>query len=144
MATKAPVKKKPAKKKSGKKVKISAVAKRARKLGLESMGYGRWGKMGRVTHRTSAGQLVAVKDSKHNRRMTREGKAKASGLVSKMFKDYTDKIVKVKTAIKKAEGRSDEARVKHLNAMLDRYKKEVQKAHDRAEALTKRKKVAKA
>lgn len=125
------IKKKP-KKKSGGKKKLSVVARRARKLGLESMGYGRWGKMGRITHRTSAGQLVAVKDSKHNRKMTRDGKTKADGLLSKMQKQYSDKMVKIKLALKKAEGRKDEPRVKELTKMLERYKKESQKAQERA------------
>jgi hypothetical protein len=130
-----PIKKaKPIKKsstKSGKKAKVSAVATRARKLGLTSHGYGRWGKNGRITHRTAGNKLVEVKDSKHNRVMTREGKSKASTLLAKMSADYTQKAVKIKMALKKAEGRDDKEQVSHLKQLLAKAQKEMEKARER-------------
>jgi len=116
---------------SGKKTKISGVAARARKLGLQSMGYGRWGKMGRITHRTSEGKLVEVKDSKHNRVMTRDGKNKAKTLLAKLGEQHTQKMVKIKMALKKAEGRDDKEQVRHLTSLLDKSKKEMEKTRER-------------
>lgn len=118
-------------KKSGKKPKVSAVAARARKLGLTSHGYGRWGKNGRITHRTSANKLVEVKDSKHNRVMTKEGKNKAKAILAKMSQDYTQKAVKIKMALKKAEGRDDKEAVAHLKQLLAKSQKEMEKARER-------------
>lgn len=123
----------PAKKRSGsKKAKVSPVASRARKLGLESMGYGRWGKLGRITHRTVGGKLVEVKDSKHNRIKTKEGKDKAKGLLSKLILQSTQKLVKIRMALKKAEGRNDIEQVKHLKALLEKTKKDTTKSRERA------------
>lgn len=119
-------------KKSGKKnPKVSAVANRARKLGLESMGYGRWGKMGRITHSTKGGKLTEVKDSKHNRKMTRDGKVKANDALTKLKAQYAHKMVKVKLAIRKAEGRGDKEAVRKYTALYDKVRKEGQKTHDR-------------
>jgi hypothetical protein len=130
-----PIKKaKPIKKsstKSGKKAKVSAVASRARKLGLTSHGYGRWGKNGRITHRTAGNKLVEVKDSKHNRVMTREGRDKAKTILAKMNQDYTQKMVKFKMALKKAEGRDDKEAVAHLKQLISKAQKEVEKARER-------------
>lgn len=134
--------KKVAKKSGKKKPKVSAVANRARKLGLESMGYGRWGKMGRITHSTKGGKLTEVKDSKHNRKMSRDGKVKADTALSKLKAQYALKMVKVKTAIKKAQGRGDDAQVKHLTAVYDKVRKEGQKSHDRQVKLGVKKKKA--
>jgi hypothetical protein len=134
--------KKTVKKSGAKKAKVSPVASRARKLGLESMGYGRWGKMGRITHRTVGGKLEAVKDSKLNRVKTREGKAKATSILSKMATDHTQKLVKIRMALKKAEGRGDDEKAKQLKSLLDRSQKEMQKAKDRLIALNARKKKA--
>lgn len=118
-------------KKSGKKPKVSAVAARARKLGLTSHGYGRWGKNGRITHRTTANKLVEVKDSKHNRVMTREGKEKAKSLLAKLGEQHTQKMVKIKMAIKKAEGRDDKEKVRELQTLLSKSQKEMEKARER-------------
>jgi len=120
-------------KKSGvKKAKVSPVASRARQLGLVSMGYGRWGKMGRITHRTTGGKLVEVKDSKLNRVKTREGKAKASSLLSRMILANTQKLIKIRMALKKAEGRGDAEKTKQLKQMIERSKAEIKKARERA------------
>lgn len=138
--------KKPIKKaatKSGKKKpKVSAVANRARKLGLESMGYGRWGKLGRITHSTKGGKLTEVKDSKHNRNMSREGKVKANTALTKLKAAYALKMVKVKTAIQKAKGRGDDAQVKHLTSVYEKVRKEGQKAHERTVKLGIKRKAA--
>lgn len=134
--------KKTVKKSGAKKAKVSPVASRARKLGLESMGYGRWGKLGRITHRTVGGKLEAVKDSKLNRVKTREGKAKATSILSKMANEHTQKLVKIRMAMKKAEGRGDDAKAKQLGQMLERSQKEMQKAKERLVALNARKKKA--
>ena len=134
--------KKPAKKSGAKRAKVSPVVSRARKLGLESMGYGRWGKNGRITHKTEGGKLSVVKDSKTNRVKTREGKAKATSILSKMMVDHTQKIVKIRMALKKAEGRGDDAKAKQLKSMMDRSNKEMQKAKERTIALHARKKKA--
>nr|DAF93730.1 MAG TPA: hypothetical protein [Myoviridae sp. ctshb19] len=142
MAVKKPKAAKKPKKTSGKKSKISGVAARARKLGLQSMGYGRWGKMGRITHRTSEGKLVEVKDSKTNRVMTREGKAKAKTLLAKLGEQHTAKMVKIKMALKKAEGRDDKEAVRHLTSLLDKSKKEMEKTRERTLKLNARKKPA--
>jgi len=131
MAVKKPKGIKKATKTSGKKGKISPVAARARKLGLQSMGYGRWGKLGRITHRTAGNKLVEVKDSKHNRVMTREGKAKAKSLLAKLAQQNTEKLVKIKMALKKAEGRDDKEAVRHLTQLMDKSKKEMEKARER-------------
>lgn len=130
------------KKKSGTKAKLSPIARQARRLNLESMGYGRWGKLGRVTHRTSGGKLVEVKDSKHNRKMSRDGKVKADTALTKLKAQYALKMVKVKTAIQKAKGRGDDAAVKHLTAVYDKVRKEGQKTHDRHVKLGVKKKAA--
>ena len=121
-----------AKKKSGSKTKLSPVASRARKLGLESHGYGRWGKAGRITHRTVGGKLVEVKDSKTNRKLTRDGKARAKDALSKLILQGTQKLVKIRMALKKAESRGDDAAVKHLTALLAKSKKEINTSRDRA------------
>ena len=142
MAVKKPKPVKKAGTKSGKKTKVSAVASRARKLGLQSMGYGRWGKLGRITHRTTGGKLVEVKDSKHNRVMTREGKAKAKSLLAKLSQQNTEKLVKIKMALKKAEGRDDKEQVRHLTQLMDKSKKEMEKARERTIKLQARKKPA--
>lgn len=146
MATSKPKKKstikKPAKKSGAKKAKVSPVASRARKLGLQSMGYGRWGKNGRITHRTVGGKLAEVKDSKTNRVLTRDGKAKAKSLLSKMILDNTQKLVKIRLALKKAEGRGDDQKAKQLSQMIERSKKEMQKARERASIVSGRKKKA--
>lgn len=128
------------KKKSGSKKKVSPIARQARRLNLESMGYGRWGKLGRVTHRTSGGKLVEVKDSKHNRKLTRDGKAKANTLLTKMIKDHNEKVVKIRTAIKRAEGLKDEAKVKSLQSLLDKTQASEKKNRERLALLAKRKK----
>lgn len=122
---------KKASKKSGKKTKVSPVAARARKLGLQSMGYGRWGKLGRITHRTSGNKLVEVKDSKHNRSMTRDGKAKAKTLLAKLGEQHTEKMVRIKMALKKAEGRDDKERVRELQSLLSKSQKEMEKTRER-------------
>lgn len=124
-----PIKK--ASKKSGKKPKVSAVASRARKLGLTSHGYGRWGKNGRITHRTTGNQLVEVKDSKHNRVMTRDGKAKAKTLLSKLGEQHTAKMIKIKMALKKAEGRDDKEKVRELQSLLSKSQKDMEKTRER-------------
>jgi hypothetical protein len=131
MAIKKPKPIKKAVKKSGKKPKISAVAARARKLGLTSHGYGRWGKNGRITHRTTGNKLVEVKDSKHNRVMTREGKDKAKTLLAKLGEQHTQKMVKIKMALKKAEGRDDKETVSHLKQLLVKSQKEMEKTRER-------------
>lgn len=130
------------KKKSGTKKKISPVARQAQRLNLESLGYGRWGKAGRVTHRTSGGKLVAVKDSKTNRVLTREGKSKANTLLNKMIKDHNEKLVKIRTAIKRAEGLKDDAKVKSLNSLLVKTQASEKKSRERLAMLSKRKKKA--
>jgi len=130
------------KKKSGTKAKLSPIARQARRLNLESMGYGRWGKLGRVTHRTSGGKLVEVKDSKHNRKMTRDGKTKATGILSKMIKDHSEKVVKLRTSIKRAEGMKDDEKVKRLTAVLDKLQAAEKKNRERLAMVSKRKKKA--
>lgn len=126
-----PIKK--AAKKSGKKVKVSAVAGRARKLGLESMGYGRWGKGGRITHRTSGGKLVETAAN------TKAGQAAAKTRLGKLAVENTKKLVRVRLAMKKAEGRGDDARVRDLNKIIERSQKEMHKARtESAKALAKR------
>ena len=132
------------KKKSGAKKKVSPIARQARRLNLESLGYGRWGKMGVVTHRTSGGKLVAVKDSKTNRVLKRDGKAKANSLLTKMIKDHNEKVVKIRTAIKRAEGLKDEAKVKSLQSLLDKTQASEKKNRERLALLSKRKKAAQA
>lgn len=137
-----PAKKPATKKKSGAKAKLSPIARQARRLNLESMGYGRWGKLGRVTHRTKEGKLVEVKDSKHNRKLTRDGKSKANDLLTKMVKEHSDKVVKLKTAIKRAEGLKDDAKVKSLTALLAKVQTAEKRNRERLAALSKRKKKA--
>lgn len=139
MAVKKPRKPSSTKKSSGKKkAKISPVAKRARTLGLESMGYGRWGKNGRVTHRTSGTQLVEVKDSKHNRAVTRDGKKKAHDAHVKLAGEILQKIMKTRKAIILAQKSGNHDRVKQLETALDRLRKQKKMNEERHAKLAKR------